>query len=184
MDILNARLEALERNVYSAENRAATGNLVEQVAEIELQLSKTLSENASLAQGLEKYEKLRGTIDGDGDLELNRQMLGIAAKTELILLNDSALHTITDLRTIGDLQAKANQPEYAAAAELLPRLQQSLEPQHESQVADFRKVVDDISSIVDRYHSETEALSEMFVQWDQILTGIERKVLELESASS
>ncbi|KAJ1853835.1 hypothetical protein H4R99_004338 [Coemansia sp. RSA 1722] len=193
MDLLVSRLEALERAVYSAERHAeaaahldsSTRNgLVEQVLQIERQLGKVLSENSALTTGLQKYEKLRGSIDGDGDLELSRQLLGVNAKTELILLNDSAPHTFSDLRTINSLQGKINQPEYAAAAELLLRIKQSLEPENDHQMTEFKQVVADISSMVDRYHSEIDALSEMFVQWDRILVNIERKVTELENASS
>ncbi|KAJ1807555.1 hypothetical protein LPJ56_004887 [Coemansia sp. RSA 2599] len=191
MDVLVSRLEALERAVYSAErhtpvhadNNHNNSGLVEQVLQIERQLGKVLSENSALGTGLQKYEKLRGSIDGDGDLELSRQLLGVNAKTELILLNDSALRTLPDLRTIDSLQGKVNQPEYAAAAELLPRIKQSLEPENEQQMMEFKQVVADISSMVDRYHTEVDALSEMFVQWDRILANIERKVTELESAS-
>ncbi|KAJ1644679.1 hypothetical protein J3B02_004949 [Coemansia erecta] len=192
MEILVSRLEALERAVYSAEHHTAVradnngssgAGLVEQVLHIERQLGKVLSENSALGTGLQKYEKLRGSIDGDGDLELSRQMLGVNAKTELILLNDSALRILSDLRTIDGLQAKVNQPEYAAAAELLPRIKTSLEPENEQQMAEFKQAVADISSMVDRYHTEIDALSEMFIQWDRILASMERKVTELENAS-
>ncbi|KAJ1722324.1 hypothetical protein LPJ53_003234 [Coemansia erecta] len=184
MDILVSRLEAIERIVCSTEHRPVSSEpLGEQVAQIERQLARLLADNSALSQGLEKYDRLRGTIDGDGDLELDRQLLGINAKAELILLNDSAQQTISEMRTIEGLQSKVNQPEYAAAAELLPKIKKSLEPENERQLAEFRRVVADISSIVDRYHTETEALSEIFIEWDRILTGLERKTSELERSA-
>ncbi|KAJ1850589.1 hypothetical protein LPJ73_003379 [Coemansia sp. RSA 2703] len=184
MDILASRLEAIERIVYSTEQRKVSSEtLGKQVTDIERQLARLLADNSALSQGLEKYEKLRGTIDGDGDLELDRQLLGINAKVELIMLNDSAQQTISELRTIEGLQSKVNQPEYAAAAELLAKIKNNLEPENEQQLAEFRQVVADISLIVDRYHAETEALSEIFIEWDRILTGLERKVSNLERSA-
>ncbi|KAJ2783208.1 hypothetical protein GGI18_003542 [Coemansia linderi] len=154
----------------------------EQIAYIERRLGQVLADHTPLAQGLEKYTKLKGVIDGDGDLDLSRQLLGVGAKVELVLLNDSAVHTLADLRAIRDLQSNISQPEYAAAAKLLPKARQ-LEQQHTEQAGELRRAVAGISSVVDRYHAETEALSELFVRWDQILTGIEREVSELEAAS-
>ncbi|KAJ2073415.1 hypothetical protein GGI09_007513 [Coemansia sp. S100] len=183
MDVLNARLEALERGVLSADGRTNnTENVSEQIAHIERCLAQVLADHAPLAQGLEKYTKLKGVIDGDGDLDLSRQLLGVGAKAELVLLNDSAVHTLSDLRTIRDLQRNISQPEYAAAAEVLSKARE-LELQHSKQAGELRRAVADISSVVDRYHAETEALSEMFVRWDQVLTGIEREVSVLEAAS-
>ncbi|KAJ2817603.1 hypothetical protein GGI24_005352 [Coemansia furcata] len=181
MDVLDARLEALERSVLSADGHV-TENVSEQIAYIERRLGQVLADHVPLAQGLEKYTKLRGIIDGDGDLDISRQLLGIGAKVELVLLNDSALHTLADLRTIRDLQSNISQPEYAAAAELLPKARQ-LDQVHSEQAGELRRAIADISSVIDRYHAETEALSELFVRWDQILTGIEREVSELEAAS-
>ncbi|KAI9505843.1 hypothetical protein GGI25_001251 [Coemansia spiralis] len=183
MDIIFTRIEALERSVYSnAQDTVHSENIVGQVALVERQLNKTLSENRTLALGLEKYEKLRDIIDGDGDIELSRSLLGVNAKTELILLNDGALNTLSDMRIIADLQSKVNQPEYAAAAEQLSKSQQ-LERRHRDQAAVFRQAVADISLVIDKYHAETEVLSEMFVEWDRILTTIERKVSELETTA-
>ncbi|KAJ2029844.1 hypothetical protein IWW57_001465 [Coemansia sp. S610] len=183
MDVLNARLEALERAVLSADGGTNnTENMSEQIAYIERRLGQVLADHTPLAQGLEKYTKLKGVIDGDGDLDLSRQLLGAGAKVELVLLNDSAVHTLADLRAIRDLQSNISQPEYAAAAKLLPKARQ-LEQQHTEQARELRRAVAGISSVVDRYHAETEALSELFVRWDQILTGIEREVSELEAAS-
>ncbi|KAJ1957049.1 hypothetical protein GGI12_005135 [Dipsacomyces acuminosporus] len=182
MDVVGSRLEALERTVYSASSSAEAANLAEEVAQIERQLAKTLAGNSSLAAGLQKCtNKLRDLIDGDGDLELHRRLLGVDAKTELILLNSDASQTLSDLRTIDGLQNKINQPEYKSAAEQVPRLQ-SIEAQHGSQASEFKNVVSDVSSLIDRYHSETEAVSEMFVEWDRVLASMERKVSELEAA--
>ncbi|KAJ1791200.1 hypothetical protein LPJ59_005029 [Coemansia sp. RSA 2399] len=185
MDDLVARLETLERGVYSNAKSSADNeseNLVGQVALIERQLSKALSENAALSIGLEKYEKLKDIIDADGDLERDRQLLGIGAKTELILLSGSASQTISDMRTISDMQSKINQPEYAKAAEQHAKTR-VVEQQHIAQASEFRKVVADVSSVIDKYYAETEVLSEMFIQWDQALTTIERKVTDLEASS-
>ncbi|KAJ2737605.1 hypothetical protein GGI20_006408, partial [Coemansia sp. BCRC 34301] len=182
MDVLNARLEVLERGVLSADGRAnSMENASEQISNLERRLGQVLADHAPLAQGLQRYSKLKGIIDGDGDLDLSRQLLGVGAKIELVLLNDSAVHMLGDLRTIRDLQGNISQPEYSTAAELLPRARQ-LEMQHSAQAQELRRAVADISSVVDRYHAETEALSELFVRWDQILTGIEREVAELEAA--
>ncbi|KAJ2158563.1 hypothetical protein GGF46_003682 [Coemansia sp. RSA 552] len=181
MDVLGARLEALERSVCGEEPRQGSETLVAQVALVERQLSRTLSTHASLALALEKYDKLRDVIEGDGDLELRRRLLGVHSKTELVLMNEAAMKTLSEMRTIRDLQGRINQPEYTAAAELLPRMR-ALGEQYGGQVTEFRNVVDEVSDIVDRYHSETEALSELFIRWDHALTGIERKVAELEAA--
>ncbi|KAJ2827810.1 hypothetical protein IWW50_001704 [Coemansia erecta] len=180
MDVITTRIETLERCVCGADASIHTSNLAEQVALIERQLGKTLADHTSLAHVVEKYEALKDIIDGDGDLELGRQMLGVAAKTELILLNDDAPKIMSDLRTIRDLQPRINQPEYATAAALLPQIGK-LEQQHVNQASVFRQVIADISSLVDKYHAETEALSQMFIRWDQALTNIERKVTELEA---
>ncbi|KAJ2757498.1 hypothetical protein IWQ56_006250 [Coemansia nantahalensis] len=177
MDILEARLDALERRVGAGSGK----DLAAQVAQMERQLAAILADNAALALGLEKYEKLRDVIEGDGDLELQRRMLGAGAKAELILLNEDAPRTLSDLRTIRDLQARINQPEYAAAAELLPRIGE-LEQAHGGQAAEFRQVADEVTSLVDRYHAETEALSESFLGWDRALAAIERQVAKLEAA--
>ncbi|KAJ2006889.1 hypothetical protein GGI04_001232 [Coemansia thaxteri] len=180
MDVLNARLESLERSVLSADGPTSTENVSEQVALIERQLGRVLADHAPLTQGLEKYDRLKGIIDGDGDLDLSRRLLGLGAKTELILLNNGAMQTLADLRTIRDLQSKISQPEYSAAAELLPRARE-LEQRHCQQAAELKQAVADISSVVDRYHSETEALSELFIRWDQILAGLECGATELET---
>ncbi|KAJ2767195.1 hypothetical protein IWQ57_004053 [Coemansia nantahalensis] len=177
MDILEARLDALERRVGAGSGK----DLAAQVAQMERQLAAILADNAALALGLEKYEKLRDVIEGDGDLELQRRMLGAGTKAELILLNEDAPRTLSDLRTIRDLQARINQPEYAAAAELLPRIGE-LEQAHGGQAAEFRQVADEVTSLVDRYHAETEALSESFLGWDRALAAIERQVAKLETA--
>ncbi|KAJ2537920.1 hypothetical protein EV175_006578, partial [Coemansia sp. RSA 1933] len=180
MEDIVARLEALERGVYSRSNSKSSTfnepekNLVSQIASIEHQLNKVLSENAALTRGLEKYEKLRDIIDADGDLERSRRLLGIGAKTELILLNNSVSQTISDMRTISYLQPKINQPEYAKAAEQQEKTL-AVEKQHGAQASEFRKVVADVSSVIDKYYAETEVLSEIFIQWDQALTAIERK---------
>ncbi|KAJ2657672.1 hypothetical protein IWW48_004417 [Coemansia sp. RSA 1200] len=129
-----------------------------------------------------QHEKLRDIIDDDGALEHSRRLLGIGAKAELIMLNDTALQTVSDMRTIGDLQAQINRPEYSKAAEQQTRAR-AVEQQHNTQASEFRAVATDISSVIDRYYAETEVLSEMFVQWDQALTAIERKVADLESIS-
>ncbi|KAJ1667669.1 hypothetical protein IW140_001274 [Coemansia sp. RSA 1813] len=167
MEDLVARLEALERGVYSnaksSTDAVVSENLVGQVALIE-------------------HEKLSDIIDADGDLERSRRLLGIGAKTELILLNDSASQTISDMRTISALQSNINQPEYTKAAEQQAKTQ-VVEQQHSIQAAEFRKIVADVSSVIDRYYAETEVLSEMFIQWDQTLTAIERKVAEMEASS-
>ncbi|KAJ2796409.1 hypothetical protein H4R21_004728 [Coemansia helicoidea] len=178
MDILEARLDALERRVGAGSGK----DLAAQVAQMERQLAAILADNAALALGLEKLdEKLRDVIEGDGDLELQRRMLGAGTKAELILLNEDAPRTLSDLRTIRDLQARINQPEYAAAAELLPRIGE-LEQAHGGQAAEFRQVADEVTSLVDRYHAETEALSESFLGWDRALAAIERQVAKLETA--
>ncbi|KAJ2518390.1 hypothetical protein GGI11_002876 [Coemansia sp. RSA 2049] len=181
MEDLAARLEVLERGVYSS-THLPTGeeseNLVSQVALIEHKLNRALSENATLS----KDEKLRSIIDDDGALEHSRRLLGIGAKAELIMLNDTALQTVSDMRSIGDLQAQINRPEYSKAAEQQTRAR-AVEQQHNVQASEFRAVAADISSVIDRYYAETEVLSEMFVQWDQALTAIERKVADLESIS-
>ncbi|KAJ1728678.1 hypothetical protein LPJ61_003907 [Coemansia biformis] len=174
MDVLGTRLEALERRVGGAADRTGAEGLAAQVAHIERRLSKILADNAALALGLEKYEKLRDVIEGDGDMELQRRLLGVDAKVELILLNEDAPAVLSDLRTIHDLQSRINQPEYAAVAGLLPQVC-GLEQRHGGQAAEFRQVVAEVSSLVDRYHAETEALSEMFIRWDQALTAIERR---------
>ncbi|KAJ2890739.1 hypothetical protein GGI21_006071 [Coemansia aciculifera] len=157
-------------------------NVSEQIANIERRLGQVLANHTPLAQGLEKYAKLQGVIDGDGDLDLSRQLLGAGAKLELVLLNDNAVQTLADLRAIRDLQGHISQPEYSVAAELLPKTLE-LERRHITQTGELRRAVADISSVIDRYHAETETLSELFVRWDQILTGIERNVSELEAAS-
>ncbi|KAJ2588205.1 hypothetical protein EV177_009455 [Coemansia sp. RSA 1804] len=148
MEDLVARLEMLERGVYSS-THLPTGEDI---------------------------------IDDDGALEHSRRLLGIGAKAELIMLNDTALQTVSDMRTIGDLQAQINRPEYSKAAEQQTRAR-AVEQQHSIQASEFRAVAADISSVIDRYYAETEVLSEMFVQWDQALTAIERKVADLESLS-
>ncbi|KAJ2809443.1 hypothetical protein H4R20_000063 [Coemansia guatemalensis] len=181
MDALVTRVAALERSVCSAEDNAQAENLLAQVTLIERQLGKTLSEHPALTLGFEKYEKLRDVIDGDGDLELSRRMLGVDAKMELILLNSDFQKTLSSMRAIRDLQPRVNQPEYAAAAELLPQLRK-IELLHDDQTSSFAQVAADISSIVDRYRAETEALSEIFISWDRMLTAIERKVSTLEAA--
>ncbi|KAJ2725290.1 hypothetical protein GGI07_001424 [Coemansia sp. Benny D115] len=182
MDVLASRLATLERLVFGDSDSVTEldTTLASQVLQIEHQLAKVLAENPSLAQGLGKYNKLQATIDGDSDIELQRGLLGVEAKAELILNNQTALQTLPYLRTIGDLQAKANQPEYKGLADELCKIEQKIEPQHEAQLADFKRVVEDISGIVDRYHAETQVLSEMFVRWDQLLTAMERKVLDAE----
>ncbi|KAJ2574627.1 hypothetical protein GGH19_003661 [Coemansia sp. RSA 1807] len=182
MSVLTARIEALERSVCSSDADIHTANLAEQVALIERQLSKTLADHTSLARALEKYEALKDIIESDGDMELARRALGITAKAELILLNDDALKILSDLHTIRDLQPRISQPEYATAADLLPQVGE-LEKQHAQQASAFRQIVADISSVVDKYHADTEAMSEMFIRWDQTLTAIERKVTELEAKS-
>lgn len=183
MDVLNSRLETLERRIGGAASTTEdTADLSQQVALIERRLDNTLAENASLEIGLAKYEKLEDIIDGDGDLELDRRLMGLGVKVELLLLNRDAQQTLSHLRTVGELQSKINQPEYAAAAELLPQMQQ-LEHRHGKQVNEFKNLVVEVSSIIDQYHMETEALSEMFVQWDRTLSSIERKISELESPS-
>ncbi|PIA18856.1 hypothetical protein COEREDRAFT_84808 [Coemansia reversa NRRL 1564] len=183
MDALVTRVAALERCVCSVEDNTQVENLLGQVALIERQLGKTLSEHASLALGFEKYEKLRDVIDGDGDIELSRRMLGVDAKMELILLNSDFQKTLSSMRNIRDLQPRVNQPEYATAAALLPQLHK-IELLHADQTSNFGQVVAEISSIVDRYHAETEALSEIFITWDRMLTTIERKVSALEAAKA
>ncbi|KAI8324425.1 hypothetical protein GQ54DRAFT_296124 [Martensiomyces pterosporus] len=183
MDVLNTRLEALERSVYAASSSVEMVNLVEQVAQVERQLNRTLAASSSLALGLQKYEKLSGVIDGDGDLDLHRRLLGMDAKAELILLNDGASQTLSDLSTIQDLQSRTNQPEYKTAADQIPKLH-PIETKHGVQMSEFKSAVSDVSSLIDRYHSDTETLSEMFIQWDLILTTLERKVSELEAAQT
>ncbi|KAJ2777899.1 hypothetical protein H4R18_004911 [Coemansia javaensis] len=180
MDILGARLDALERRVGSTGGGSGPG-LAEQAAAAERRLSAILADHPVLGRGVEKYEKLRDIIDGDGDLELHRRLLGVDAKVELILLNEDAPQTLSDLRTIRDLQGRVNQPEYAAAAALLPRIRE-LEERHGAQAAECRRAVAEVSALVDRYRSETEALSEAFIGWDRTLTAIERRVAELEAA--
>ncbi|KAJ2079245.1 hypothetical protein H4R24_003906 [Coemansia sp. RSA 988] len=183
MDSLLTRVASLERSVCSVESNTQVENLLAQVALIERQLGKTLDEHPALALGFDKYETLRDVIDGDGDLELDRRMLGVDAKMELILLNGDFQKTLSSVRAIRDLQSRINQPEYAAAAELLPQLRK-IELQHDDQTSGFVQVVADISSIVDRYHAETEALSEIFISWDRMLNSIERKVSTLEAAKA
>ncbi|KAJ2613995.1 hypothetical protein H4S08_001920 [Coemansia sp. RSA 1365] len=179
MDALVTRVAALERCVCSVENNTQVENLLGQVALIERQLGKTLDEHASLALD----EKLRDVIDGDGDIELSRRMLGVDAKMELILLNSDFQKTLSSMRTIRDLQPRINQPEYATAVALLPQLHK-IELLHADQTSNFGEVVAEVTSIVDRYHAETEALSEIFITWDRMLTTIERKVSTLEAAKA
>ncbi|KAJ1863441.1 hypothetical protein LPJ78_004061 [Coemansia sp. RSA 989] len=178
MDALAARLESLERTVGAVgptATVAGSDNTAKQVSLIAHKLDKTIADYSSFQQLLDKYEKLRNIIEGDGDLELSRQLLGVTAKTEMILLNDDIQKIMSDLHIIRDLQPRINQPEYAAAASNLPLISQ-LEKQHEKQTGEFKHVVADISSLVDRYQAEMNALSEMFISWEQQLSAMERKV--------
>ncbi|KAJ1950226.1 hypothetical protein EC988_004467 [Linderina pennispora] len=185
MDVIASRLDTLERLVYSkaAGTAAATTNLAEQVAVVDRELKRTLADQPVLSAGLQKYDRLRGLIDGDGDLELQRKLLGINAKLEIILLNDGAAQILSDLRTIKDLEPKANMPEYKTAAEQLPKAK-AVEAAHVEQAEQFRQAVAEVSALIDRYHAETGALSEMFVEWDRVLTGLEHKAAQLEAARS
>ncbi|KAK9712932.1 hypothetical protein K7432_006822 [Basidiobolus ranarum] len=189
---LNLRLQHLEecvlrtsdsKNVKAFDLETALeenpSSLLTRVEELEEKLRKELSQKKYLVDFLQKFESLKDLLEVN-QLELERNLLTPAAKTEIILGSENELSKLANtLSDIESLEKFINPPAFQNVNQFEPTLK-ALGKVHIEQTELIEQLNSRVTNMLDVYNNTVNTLSEIFISWDSLLSVLEAKVSSLE----
>jgi hypothetical protein len=180
---LEERLRYLERLIVEDSAALPTEQeaLVFRVANVQMELTNIIYERKALHEFLDKYEKHEHYLSPSlSPLALERQILTVEAKSEIILASEQDLTRFADETThIKSLEHVVGGVDLKSLEAALPQLY-PLEQTHHDQVALTDHLSRRVSELTNAYNALINTLSEIFIAWDHILSSAETQVAATE----
>ncbi|KAI8079528.1 uncharacterized protein B0P05DRAFT_540979 [Gilbertella persicaria] len=148
---------------------------------LQRELNTVYKDNKPVKEFVTKYDvhsKILNPTTSTYNIE--REILAPDVKLELLLAAQEDLEKFAqEVKQIKDLEYVVNGSDFDVIETLGPQLA-PLEVAHTNQVKDLNELTKHISQFMERYNGTINTLSEIFIQWDNILTNMETHITALE----
>ncbi|KAF1806237.1 hypothetical protein V8B55DRAFT_1455023 [Mucor lusitanicus] len=179
-----ARLRHLEHVLLGQNNTQPKGNsetLVKRVEALQKELDVVYKNNKPIRDFVTKYDTHAKLLNPNtSTYTMEREILAPDVKLELLLTaNDDLEKFAQEVKQVKDLEYVVSGSEFEVIETLGPKLA-SLEVTHTDQISELNQITKQVSDFMERYNHTVNTLSEIFIQWDHILTNMESHVGALE----
>ncbi|ORX87868.1 hypothetical protein BCR32DRAFT_263920 [Anaeromyces robustus] len=185
---IESRVEKVES--YLVDIQSAIGNkyltkeltkgkpLLYRIENLERSINQIIKSN-KLDELFSKYTTLKKLIDSIND-KIKTSAIDTDAKLDIVLISEKELIEVSNkVEEIKSLQQYINSKEYTKIEELLPQYT-ICQNENRKIKEELNFLTQKIYKCLDEYNIFTEKLSEIFIWYNNILTEIELKILELE----
>ncbi|KAJ3328282.1 hypothetical protein HDU76_010249 [Blyttiomyces sp. JEL0837] len=180
MDSIEARLSFLESLAspfpIAQSVRPGTESVLMSLQSMQAKLRQITEERRPLADFLQRYSQLRDLIDNKGN-ELEVSALDAASKKEIVLASeDEILNAVDMLKEIDSLKDEVDMPVLEGFEDRIL----ALKPIEREQIAQTNATLllrEEFTKIIDQYNQYITSLSQIFLQYDALLSSIERQAL-------
>ncbi|KAI8981853.1 hypothetical protein BDF20DRAFT_863600 [Mycotypha africana] len=185
-----ARLRHLEYILFGQQEQYSNTTLneatvPERLEALQKELNNVYRQNKPIKDFIRKYEAHSEKLNPvTSTFMLERENLASDVKVELLLNAQEDIEKFAkEVKQIKDLEYVINGSDLAAVDTLEPKLA-PLEMSHTDQVTELHRLTKQITDFMERYNGTVNTLSEIFISWDNILTGVETHLLNLERQRS
>ncbi|EPB89341.1 hypothetical protein HMPREF1544_03850 [Mucor circinelloides 1006PhL] len=177
-----ARLRHLEHVLLGQNNTQLKGSnetLIKRVEALQKELDAVYKNNKPIRDFVTKYDVHAKLLNPNtSTYTMEREILAPDVKLELLLTaNDDLEKFAQEVKQVKDLEYVVSGSEFEET--LGPKLA-SLEVTHTDQISELNQITKQVSDFMERYNHTVNTLSEIFIQWDHILTNMESHVGALE----
>ncbi|CAO3611794.1 unnamed protein product [Mucor fragilis] len=179
-----ARLRHLEHVLLgqnSAQSKSSNETLVKRVETLQKELDAVYKNNKPIRDFVTKYDAHAKLLNPNtSTYTMEREILAPDVKLELLLTaNDDLEKFAQEVKQVQDLEYVVSGSEFEVIETLGPKLA-SQEVTHTDQISELNQITKQVSDFMERYNHTVNTLSEIFIQWDHILTNMESHVGSLE----
>ncbi|KAL7314732.1 hypothetical protein PS15m_006263 [Mucor circinelloides] len=179
-----ARLRHLEHVLIGQNNTQLKGSnetLIKRVEALQKELDAVYKNNKPIRDFVTKYDVHAKLLNPNtSTYTMEREILAPDVKLELLLTaNDDLEKFAQEVKQVKDLEYVVSGSEFEVIETLGPKLA-SLEVTHTDQISELNQITKQVSDFMERYNHTVNTLSEIFIQWDHILTNMESHVGALE----
>ncbi|CAO0799388.1 unnamed protein product [Mucor circinelloides] len=179
-----ARLRHLEHVLLGQNNTQLKGSnetLIKRVEALQKELDAVYKNNKPIRDFVTKYDVHAKLLNPNtSTYTMEREILAPDVKLELLLTaNDDLEKFAQEVKQVKDLEYVVSGSEFEVIETLGPKLA-SLEVTHTDQISELNQITKQVSDFMERYNHTVNTLSEIFIQWDHILTNMESHVGALE----
>ncbi|KAG2215197.1 hypothetical protein INT46_001473 [Mucor plumbeus] len=179
-----ARLRHLEHVLLGQNSTQPKGNnetLIKRVEAVQKGLETVYKNNKAIKDFVTKYDAHAKLLNPNtSTYTMEREILAPDVKLELLLTaNDDLEKFAQEVKQVKDLEYVVSGAEFDVIETLGPKLA-PLEVTHADQISELNQITKEVSDFMERYNHTVNTLSEIFIQWDHILTNMESHVSALE----
>ncbi|KAI8640421.1 hypothetical protein BD408DRAFT_445190 [Parasitella parasitica] len=179
-----ARLRHLEHILLGQNNTQAKGSdetLIKRVQALQKELDTLYKNNKVIKEFIAKYETHAKLFNPNtSTYTMEREILTPDVKLELLLTaNDDLEKFAQEVKQVKDLEYVVNGSNFDVVETLGPKLAH-LEVTHTDRMSELNQITKQVSDFMERYNHTVNTLSEIFIQWDHILTNMESHLSVLE----
>ncbi|CEP14752.1 hypothetical protein [Parasitella parasitica] len=177
-----ARLRHLEHVLLgqnSTQVKSTDETLIKRVQALQKELDTLYKNNKAIKDFVTKYETHAKLLNPNTSTYImEREILAPDVKLELLLTaNDDLEKFAQEVKQVKDLDYVVSGSNFDET--LGPKLA-PLEVTHADQTSELNQITKQVSDFMERYNHIVNTLSEIFIQWDHILTNMESHVCVLE----
>ncbi|OBZ88711.1 Dynactin subunit 3 [Choanephora cucurbitarum] len=180
-----SRLRHLEHILVGQQSHQLTkttsDSIYKRLDAIQKELNSVYKNNKPVKEFVAKYDGHAKLLNPNSSTyNLERETLAPDVKLELLLAAQEDLEKFAqEVKQVKDLEYVVNGTDFDVIETLGPKLA-PLEVTHADQVKELNDLTRQISQFMERYNGTINTLSEIFIQWDHILTNLETHITALE----
>ncbi|KAG2172162.1 hypothetical protein INT44_005533 [Umbelopsis vinacea] len=181
----DARIWRLEQLLVDLPSKDSLNNesmyenegLSERISKLQNELESVLVDDKALRDFVDKYEKHENVLNPMASpFAVEQELLDITTKKELVLAAGEELVAFANqLKQIKALEHVLESSDISAVDELAIKLR-PLEAKHKLQSQALSQTSKNLSQLMENYNGTVNTLSEIFINWDQMLSTLETHV--------
>lgn len=177
LDVLNERLETLEKRVFGDADKDAdypkdTSEILDTLCSINTQINSSTAGRPQIESVFKQLGELDKYLDTDA---VDQLTVSLSAKMDMILAEEDVIRehaaALEQIEQMCDVLGS----EHLKAVPALQSQLYDLSKVHIQQQDEMARLSEETKTLFDQYNNIITLLSKQFVQWDSILTDLELK---------